>query len=192
MARPRTRTRVHDAVLALAREERLAHITMEGVAARAGVSKQTLYRSWPSTGAILFDALLVRSQGADGLVIVPDTGDLAADLRTLVTATVVELTDPTMEPLLRAVTADIQTDDVLAAAFRDRLLMPQLQAITDRLVRGGIDDSDAAELLLGPILHRWLLRARDFDARWADRHVERVLRAVAPVEGAGDRRRQVR
>lgn len=167
---------------------------MEGVAARAGVSKQTLYRTWPSTGAILFDALLARSLSEDGVVVVPNSGDLVADLESLVAATIVELTDPTQEPLLRAVTADIQTDGVLAAQYRDRLLTPQLKAISDRLREGSIDDPDAAaELLLGPIFHRWLLRTRVFEPGWASAHVQRVLRATAtravllpPLAGTSD------
>lgn len=180
MARPRTRTRVHAAVLELAQQNRLGSITMECVAARAGVSKQTLYRTWPSTGAILFDALLSRSQSDDGVVVVPDSGDLVADLRLLVAMTIDELTSPIMDPLLRAVTADIQTDDVLAEQFREQLLAPQLAAISRRLTQGNIDEPEtAAELLMGPILYRWLLRTADFDASWATSHVNRVLKATA-------------
>ncbi|HWD61390.1 MAG TPA: TetR-like C-terminal domain-containing protein [Humibacter sp.] len=180
MARPRTRRLVYQAVLSLAGEDRFGSISMEGVAARAGVSKQTLYRTWPSTGAILFDALLDRSLSESGEVVVPASGELAADLESFVAATIAELTDPTHEPLLRAVTADIQTDEALAAQFHDRLLMPQLSAISDRLRRGSIDDPDAAaELLLGPIFHRWLLRTRAFEPGWASAHVQRVLRATA-------------
>jgi hypothetical protein len=40
---------------------------------------------------------------------------------------------------------------------------------------------DVAELFVGPIFHRWLLRSRPFDAEWVTAHVERVLRSV----GAG-------
>lgn len=103
-----------------------------------------LYRSWPSTGAILFDALLVRSVTEDGVVVVPNSGDLAADLESLVTATIAELTDPTQERLLRAVTADLQTDEVLAAQFHNLLLTPQLRGIAERLRQGSIADPDAA------------------------------------------------
>lgn len=192
MARPRTRTLVYDAVLSLTRENRLGNISMEGVAARAGVSKQTLYRTWPSTGAILFDALLAQSLGKDGVVNIPNSGDLVEDLELLVTATISELTDSTQESLLRTVTADIQTDEALAIQFRDRLLDPQLNAISDRLRQGGINDPDAAaEFLVGPIFHRWLLRTRSFEPGWASTHVQRVLQAIAsrevqPPPRAGD------
>jgi AcrR family transcriptional regulator len=179
MARATTRRKVHDAVLALAGESRVGSLTMEGVAARASVSKQTLYRSWPSTGAILFDALLARSEGADADVVVPDTGDLDADLDSLATAMVAELTDRTVEPLLRAVAAEIQADAALATQYRELLLSVQMSAIADRLRRGGVADPDeVAELFVGPILHRWLLRSRPFTADWVARHVARTVRAA--------------
>ncbi|SMH42555.1 transcriptional regulator, TetR family [Rathayibacter oskolensis] len=176
MARLRTRTLVHTAALALAESGALS---MEGIAARAGVSKQTLYRTWPSTGAILFDALLAHSLDADGRVVVPDTGDLAADLELLLVETIAELTDPTREALLRSLTAAIQTDAALAEQYRELLLTPQLAAVAERLRRGGVAEADeAAELLLGAVLHRWLLRSRPFEPGWPAAHVRRVLRAL--------------
>jgi MFS-type transporter involved in bile tolerance (Atg22 family) len=123
MARERTRTKVHAAALSLAGERPVAAITMEGIAARGGVSKQTLYRSWSSTGEILFDALLARSLDENGRVTVPNSGDLALDLATLATGMIDELVDPTQERLLRAVTAELQSDDGLAAQYRDLLLV---------------------------------------------------------------------
>lgn len=179
MARLRTQIAVFDAVLELAHEDPVSNITMEGIAARAGVSKQTLYRTWPSTGAILFDALLSQTTGEDGTVTVYDSGDLEADLVALVAGAVAKMTDPTQERLLRSVTADIQADEVLAAQYRDRLLAPQLAAVSSRLLSGGIADPDeAAELLLGPVLHRWLLRTGRFEPGWPVEHVRRVLRGV--------------
>lgn len=179
MATKKTRARVHEAVLTLASAEGFAKLTMEGVALRAGVGKQTLYRSWPSTGAILFDALLTRSQGPDGVVTLTDTGDLRDDLICLVQETIAELFDPVTEQLLRSVTAAIQTDLVLASQYRELLLKPQMQAIGERLRRGGVEEpEEIAGLLLGPLLHRWLLRSGTIDNSWAQAHVERVLRAV--------------
>lgn len=179
MARARTRSKVHAAALSLAGDHPVAAITMEGIAARAGVSKQTLYRSWSSTGEILFDALLARSLDENGSVTVPNSGDLDVDLTALATGMIDELSDPTHERLLRAVTAELQSDDDLAAQFRELLLAPQLAAIADRLRAAGVrDPHDVTELLVGPIFHRWLLRSRPFDATWVSAHVERVLRAA--------------
>lgn len=180
MASTRTRARVHEAALALVGDAGIAKVTMEGIAARAGVGKQTLYRTWPSTSTILFDALLARSETSEGVVAVPDSGDLRSDLLLLVQQTIHELTSPATEPLLRTVTAAIQTDSDLARQYRDLLLEPQMSAVAQRLERGGVTEPDAAaELLLGPVLHRWLLRRGTFDHGWMEDHVDRTLRGVA-------------
>ncbi|MGN6408823.1 MAG: TetR-like C-terminal domain-containing protein, partial [Curtobacterium sp.] len=153
-----------------------------------GAGKQTLYRTWPSTAAIVFDALLARSETVDGVVVVPDSGDLRSDLLVLVQETIRELTSPTSEPLFRAVTAAIQSDVELAREYRERLLEPQVSAVALRLDRGGVTDpAGAAELLLGPVLHRWLLRSGTFTRSWTTRHVDRVLLGVQQghPEGAG-------
>lgn len=183
MARDRTRLKVHTAALSLALENPTGTLTMEGIAARAGVSKQTIYRSWPSTGAVLFDALLARSADEGGRVLVPNSGDLPSDLLVLASGMVAELTDPVGEALLRAVAADLQSDAALAAQYRELLLKPQMSAISARLDQAGIPASeDVAELFVGPIFYRWLLRGRPFDAQWLDAHVARVIRSASRSE----------
>jgi AcrR family transcriptional regulator len=160
-------------------DARIGTITMEGLAKQAGVSKQTLYRTWPSTGAILFDALLARSTDEHDAVTVPNSGDLAADLRSLATATIAELTDPMLEPLLRAVTAEMQSDEALAAQFRELLLAPQLRGISNRFRQENLPNpDDLAELFVSPIFHRWLLRSRSFDSEWVTAHVARTMRGA--------------
>ncbi|MBB4735906.1 TetR/AcrR family transcriptional regulator [Micrococcus cohnii] len=57
-----------------------AQLTMEGIAARAGVSKQTVYRWWPSKADVIVESV------GEGYLTLPlpgpeDTGDLHADLR---------------------------------------------------------------------------------------------------------------
>src|SRR5580698_8470605 len=59
-------------------ERGFAGVTIEGIAARAGVAKQTIYRWWDSKTGILFDAL---TEDAEGYFTSPDTGDLGRDLR---------------------------------------------------------------------------------------------------------------
>lgn len=176
MASKRTRAKVHKAVLDLVADVGFARLTMESIAGRAGTGKQTLYRTWPSTAAIVFDTLLGRSETPEGKVSVPDTGDLYADLLLLLEETVQELTSPATESLLRAVTAAIQTDVELARQYRERLLEPQMAAVAQRFEQAGAaDPAAAAELLLGPVLHRWLLRSGDFDRDWMEQHTNRTL-----------------
>ena len=77
----RSRRAILTAALDLVEEVGYAKTSVEGIAARAGVGKQTIYRWWPSKGAVLLDALLALSEGDDGVEPLPDTGDLAADLK---------------------------------------------------------------------------------------------------------------
>src|ERR1700683_432998 len=53
-------------------------VTIEGIAARAGVAKQTIYRWWPSKFEILMDTFL---EDAAGALEIPDTGTVDGDLR---------------------------------------------------------------------------------------------------------------
>lgn len=152
---------------------------MEGIAARAHISKQTLYRTWSSTGAVFFDALLARSTDEAGMVIVPTSDNLIADLEELAAATIAELTEPNHEPLLRAVAAEMQSDETLAAQYRELLLSPQLDAISQRFQLADVPDPEgAAEAFVGPIFHCWFLRTHSLDAVWVKAHVARVVRGA--------------
>ena len=111
---PRTRSDTsRRAILAaafeLVGEVGYAKLRIEGIAARAGVGKQTIYRWWPSKGAVLFDAFLALAEDAEGVPALPDTGDLAADLKLVLRATVAELNDPRYDMPMRALTTEIAT-----------------------------------------------------------------------------------
>ncbi|GAA1745561.1 TetR/AcrR family transcriptional regulator [Aeromicrobium alkaliterrae] len=177
--RASTLERVHRAVLELVADVGVPGLTMEGVAARAGAGKQTIYRTWDSPLHVLLDALLAASQDDRGRVHVPDTGDLAADLRVVVDGIVAELDDPSADVMMREVIALLPGQPELGEEVLDRLLRPQIAAIEERLAQGGVvEPGPAAELLLGPIFHRWLLRTGPFTADWAQTHVALVLRAL--------------
>ena len=76
-----SRRAILTAAFELVGEVGYARLTVEGIAARAGVGKQTIYRWWPSKGVVLLDAFLALSENAEGEVALPDTGDLDADLK---------------------------------------------------------------------------------------------------------------
>lgn len=181
----RARTAILDAATDLVGAVPYAKLSVEAIAARAGVGKQTIYRWWPSKGAVVFDALLARDAGPDGLAI-PDTGDLRADLTNLVRATVAELVDASFDGFLRAVYIEVQQDAALAETYRERLLLPQRAAIAERLasavaagdMRSDVPIEVALDLLLGPIQSRWALGLGGLDDDYADAVVELVLRAL--------------
>ncbi len=114
--------------LDLVGERGYAKLTIEGIAARAGVGKQTIYRWWPSKGAVLLDALLALSEDSDGAMqALPDTGDLEADLQLVLRATVAELTDPRYDAPMRALAVEIAHDDALAGLWAERVDEPLRQ-----------------------------------------------------------------
>ncbi|MFH9614560.1 TetR/AcrR family transcriptional regulator [Streptomyces pratensis] len=190
----RSRRAIHDAALALVGEVGYAKTTIEGIAARAGVGKQTIYRWWPSKAAVLMDAFLDMGarQAAEadaaggGEHGIPDTGDLAADLKLVLRATVDELNDPVAEAPTRALAAEGIIDPVLGAQFVESLLEPQLQLYVTRLraaqaageVRADVDPRIALELLIAPLTHRWLLRTLPLTHAYADAVVDHALRGL--------------
>ncbi|WHM38948.1 TetR/AcrR family transcriptional regulator [Streptomyces sp. BPTC-684] len=185
----RSRRAIYDAALSLVGEAGYAKTTIEGIAARAGVGKQTIYRWWPSKAAVLLEAFVDLShQAVQGEVSLPDTGDLEADLKLVLRATVDELNDTATEAPYRALAAEGVIDPQLCAAFVQNLLEPQLKLYVDRLrsaqdageVRADVDPRTALELLVGPLSHRWLLRTLPLTHAYADTVVEYALRGLAP------------
>jgi AcrR family transcriptional regulator len=188
----RSRRAIYDAALSLVGEAGYAKTTIEGIAARAGVGKQTIYRWWPSKAAVLLDASLALAGDAEaegGWAGFPDTGDLAADLKYVLRATVDELNDPTFEAPSRALTAAGATDPELGARFTEQLLEPQLALYEARLrtareagqLAPETDLRLTVEMLLGPLTHRWLLRTAPLTHAFTDALVDRVLGGVANV-----------
>lgn len=158
MARLSTTRRVHAAVLRLAGADGPDSLTMEGIAAEAGVGKQTLYRSWPGITALIFDALLAESAAqADGAGQPP--GGVVDALVELLDETAREMSTPPREVLLRWLAGRIQTDEDAAAQYRTRLLEPQRETVHAFLRGRGVDDVErVAEALLAPVFYRWFMR----------------------------------
>jgi AcrR family transcriptional regulator len=180
----RSRQAILTATADLLGEVGYTKLTVEAIAARAGVGKQTIYRWWPDKGALVLDAYLALV-GAEGNLTFPDSDDLEADLRLVLGSMVDSLADPVYERRYRALLTAIQDDPKLAAALLDRLLTPWLAATTQRLraaqhagqIRNDVDLEAAAELLYGPLYYRWLLRTGPISREYVDTVVAMTLRA---------------
>lgn len=198
----RSRRAIYDAALALVAEVGYPRTTVEGIAARAGVGKQTIYRWWDSKADVLLEAFLDLSEQAAeqaakaaGEQVVagreyalPDTGDLAADLKYVLRATVDELLDPKFEAPSRALAAEGFVNEKLGREFVARLLEPQLQLYVARLrsaqeagaVRADIDPRIALELFVSPLAQRWLQRTGPISYDYTDTLVDYALNGLAP------------
>ena len=161
-----------------------ARLSIEGIAAAAGVGKQTIYRWWPSKGAVLLDSLLALSEGQDGEVMaLPDTGDLEADLKLVLRATVDELTDSRYDGAMRALTAETLRDPALAAMCGERLEAPIKALKLERLrsaqaagdLRARARSRSGHRRDLGAALQPLASAQRAPDRGYADQVVERAL-----------------
>ncbi|WP_067143273.1 TetR/AcrR family transcriptional regulator [Microtetraspora malaysiensis] len=183
----RSRQAVLDAARDLVSELGYAKVSIEAIAARAGVGKQTIYRWWPSKGAVIFDSFLALSESEEGMSL-PDTGDLEADLKIVMRATVAEFADPAFEAPIRALNTEIIGDPALAAQYREKLAGPVDEAKKERLrsaQRAGQLAADAdldlvLEVLYAPLYQRWVHRSGPLTPQYADALVEITLRAFAP------------
>jgi AcrR family transcriptional regulator len=192
----RSRTAILTATMEILREVDYPGLTIEAIAARAGVGKQTIYRWWRSKGAVVLDAIVAATVTGQSLAL-PDTGDIRADLRLVIRATVAELANPGTSGNSRALTIETLTDETLGEQARDRLLGPQLDATKDRLragqragqLRDDVDLDVAVELLFGPLYHRWLLRTGPLTDDYADEVVDLALRALLAAEPGQERDR---
>ncbi|MFE6777903.1 TetR/AcrR family transcriptional regulator [Streptomyces sp. NPDC057702] len=188
----RSRRAILDAALELVGEVGFGKLTIEAIAARAGVGKQTIYRWWPSKAAVLFDSFLDQSDGAPEITL-PDTGDLAADLKSVLRATVDEMDHPKYALPTRALVAESQNDPELGAELNARVLEPQLAAWEGRLraaqaageVAADVDVRVAVEMIVGPVFHRWSLRTLPMSHAYADAVVDQALRGIAATPTAG-------
>ncbi len=183
----RSRSAIFDAALTLVGEVGYEKLTIEGIASRAGVGKQTIYRWWPSKAAVLLDAFTagVDEDYEKGL---PDTGDLAADLKFVLRATADEFNDPAFQAPYRALAAAGAGDEELSRSFVGRLLEPGTRVYVERLraaqeagqVADDIDVRLATEMLLSPFSQRWLMRTGELTHEFVDTLVDQVLRGLSP------------
>lgn len=181
-----SRLRILEATLDLILANGWCGLTMEAIAARARVSKTTIYRWWPSKGAVLFDAV-----AADGFSwpAFPDTGDFEKDLVSAIRNLVVEFSEPSFGQLMRAIIAGAQEDENLARELDAHLCTAPVDAITDRVesargsgqVDGSVNADILADLIYGAIFRRWLLAAGELDLKFADAVTDAVLRTMVPA-----------
>jgi AcrR family transcriptional regulator len=174
------RRAILDAALAELEERGYAALTIEGIAARAAVGKQTIYRWWPSRADVVLDALL---EFARERVRTPDTGSLAEDLRAFLAAT---FRSRGVRPILVGLMAQAQFDPVFAKQFRERFLFArraELRSIFDHArQRGEIAADVDVELLLdvvfGVLWYRMLVEHAPLRSSDGVQLAELILRAV--------------
>src|SRR5450759_4894727 len=172
-----------DAALALLRADGYGAMTIERIAARAGVGKQTIYRWWPSKGAVVFEALLEDLRVS---LTFDDTGDLRADLTTQVTSLSRVFASPDGRHMA-ALIGGAQGDPDLAQALlehwvrpRRRYAMAFLQQAKDRgQLRPDLDLEVVIDIIWAPLYDRLLLHYAPLDEAHAAAVVDAALTGLA-------------
>ena len=180
----RARRAILDATLDLCREVGYAATTIEAIAKRAGVGKQTIYRWWPSKAAVAFEAV---NDHVGPAVDFPDTGDVLADLERQITAVGRLFTSPDFEPAYTGLIAAAQSDPDVQAGLRG-MLEVRVSACRARLekaradgqLRDDVDLDEAIELLYSPLYYRLLLRTRPVDPGLVPRMLRLAFAGLAP------------
>lgn len=137
-------------------------VTMEAIAARAHVSKATLYKWWPSRAHVMLESFFSRTKDTTD---VPPNASLAEALTYQVGAIARLFRDTPTGPLTADLIAAGQADPDIRAALDEQWLRPRRQ-IGARLLREaadrgkldqGIDVAAAVDQLFAPAYHRLLL-----------------------------------
>jgi len=176
----RARQAVLEAVDDLLVERGFDGVTIEGIAVRAGVAKQTIYRWWSSKVDILLDAFV--EDGREHLD-PSDHGDLGLDLRMHLGRLAVFLVESDAGAVFRTLIAQSQHDREVAARLRTGFLLPQRERDRlplERAVRrgqlpGGIDLDTALDQLVGPIYYRVLVTGQPVPPEFTDGLVQGFL-----------------
>jgi AcrR family transcriptional regulator len=182
--RPRSeqaRRAILGAAVRLVEKEGYGALTVEGIARSAGVSKQTVYRWWPSKADVVLEAL---NEGAERVAPEPDTGALESDLRPFVRRSVTGARRNA--DMLAALMAESQLDEDFAASFRSGFLARRRAVLRQLLERArergelaeSADIDFIAEVVFGTLWYRILNRHAPLNQRFADELNSAVLDLV--------------
>jgi len=146
-------------------------LTIDAIAAEAGVGRQTIYRWWPSKGAVVADALARHAQA-----VVPgrDTGSFTGDLAAFFTDSFAGLEGEVLADRLRQIVAEAQHDEHVARVLADFTAVRRaaLRALLERGRSAGKLAADAdldmlVDMAYGVLYYRLLVRHAPLDEKAA-------------------------
>ena len=185
--RPRDEA-AHAAILSAAVDELInrgfAALSIEGVAARAGVAKTTIYRRWPSARDLALDAM--RTFELD-LTETPD-GSVRDQLVWLVDAMRRKWNDPKYRAIMRRVTGDGIANPEAYRQARGKLISPYLEAlhavlrrgVDEGVIRPDLDIGWIRQMMTAPIMTATLTFKERVSKAQIEATIDVVLRGAAP------------
>ena len=165
--------------------EGMASFTIERVAATAGVSKMSIYKWWPSKGALALDGYFTAVANT---LAFPDTGDIEADLLTQLRAFVHLTVDTPAGRVVAELVGQAQTDPDLAAAFREHYSGPRRRLAVEVMeraqrrgqLRADVDPRIVVDQLWGACYHRLLIPDEPVTEEFVTGLVSNLMRGLRP------------
>lgn len=165
--------------------EGLAGLTFERVAREAPVSKTTLYKWWPSVGALALEGYF---QSVEVALTFPDTGDVRADVTAQLRSFVSLMTTSPAGRILAELIGQSQTDPVLAADYRRLYSSHRRRLAADRFaiaqregqIRSDVDVQVLVDQLWGAVYHRILVPDEPVTEAFATALVGNLFDGITP------------
>ena len=165
----KSRTAIFSATRELLLERGFDRLSIEAVAARAGVGKQTIYRWWPSRHALVADVIL---EDADKILRpIKPTDDVTADICRWAVNLAATLTTARGNAMLRILTTAGMEHPDTADRLRAGFSTPLHDTVRGRLLTEGFDQTaarDAADAIVGGVVYAIQSEGRSFPRQRAE------------------------
>ena len=168
------------AALEMVDEVGLSAVSMDGVAARAGVGKATIYRRWDSREDLLIDAVA----GLVASVEVPETDDIRADLVTLLARMRTFMSEMRGGSIFPWLIGEVAAGTEVGKHYAEAVILPRRamiaqvisRAIGNGSLRRDLDVELAVDMISGPtLLRKMMAPVRGVDEGWEEKLVDAVL-----------------
>ncbi|WP_262692008.1 TetR/AcrR family transcriptional regulator [Kordiimonas aestuarii] len=187
--RPRseeTRVRILTATAVLLREEGMPGVTIEAVAARAGVGKPTIYRYWANANELAMAALMETAPNRDAADTAEDAVDDPVSRLRAILHRISETFFHTTGRYVATMLAAAHEDSEVSKAFRSHFIRARRQEAEREMKaaqRAGIispaaDIAHALDMLFGAVFYRLLMEQAPMDATHMDEVLSLLMRGL--------------
>jgi AcrR family transcriptional regulator len=190
----RSQRAILDTAAKLLKERGYADITIDGIAARAKVSKATIYRWWPTKASIFME---LYAELASNVTPPPDSGSVATDLALLLKGTFKLYRETAAGLALSGIVAEAQSNATVSRIVRNDFAPSRRQIVANLLARGvergeipkEVDIDLVSEIVAGATWYSVLVGSAPLTDNHAIRLTERIISGVMPGTGVGTRKR---
>jgi AcrR family transcriptional regulator len=178
------REEILEAAAGLLFDEGMTGFTIEKVAKLSGASKMTIYKWWPSKGALALDGYFHR---VDPQLVFPDTGDIEADLRAQLYTFMRVIRDSPAGRVIGELIGQAQSDPELKTAYLDRYSGPRRAKAVAAMetaksrgqLRASLDPESVVDQLWGACYHRLLLPDQPLTDEFVDTLVDNLFHGIS-------------